>query len=65
MTASSTAGIPFQVAAFADGDYPDDEWGLLPFPGPDGRLRRPIKRTKSLSTARLYAFLIAFYHNVE
>jgi multiple sugar transport system substrate-binding protein/sn-glycerol 3-phosphate transport system substrate-binding protein len=38
MTASSTAGIPFQAAAFADGSYPDDEWGLIPFPGPDGKL---------------------------
>jgi len=38
MTASSTAGIPFQVSAFADGSYPDDEWGLLPMPGPDGKL---------------------------
>jgi ABC-type glycerol-3-phosphate transport system substrate-binding protein len=38
MTASSTAGIPFQVSAFADGSYPDDEWGLLAFPGPDGKL---------------------------
>ena len=34
---SSTAGIPFQLAAFeAAGN--SDRWGLIPFPGPDGRL---------------------------
>jgi len=38
VTASSTAGVPFYVSAYADGAYPDDEWGLLPFPGPDGKL---------------------------
>ena len=38
ITASSSAGIPFYVSAYADGAYPDDEWGVLPFPGPDGKL---------------------------
>ncbi|MGD8857066.1 MAG: extracellular solute-binding protein, partial [Chloroflexota bacterium] len=37
MVASSTAGIPFQAAAFEDAGN-DDEWILLPFPGPDGTL---------------------------
>lgn len=36
-TVSSTAGIPFQLAAFEDAGN-DDEWGLIPFPGPDGNL---------------------------
>lgn len=36
-TTSSTAGIPFQAAAFEDAGS-DDEWGLIPFPGPDGNL---------------------------
>jgi ABC-type glycerol-3-phosphate transport system substrate-binding protein len=36
-TTSSTAGIPFQLAAFEDAAS-DDEWVLLPFPGPDGNL---------------------------
>jgi len=34
---SSTAGIPFQSAAFEDAAN-DDEWILVPFPGPDGNL---------------------------
>lgn len=34
-TMSSTAGIPFQLAAFEDAAS-DDEWVLLPFVGPDG-----------------------------
>ena len=34
-TDSSTAGIPFQLAAFEDAGN-DDEWTLLPFAGPDG-----------------------------
>ncbi len=36
-TTSSTAGIPFQLAAMEDAGN-DDEWGLIPFPGPDGQL---------------------------
>ncbi len=36
-TTSSTAGIPFQASAFEDAGN-DDEWGLIPFPGPDGNL---------------------------
>jgi multiple sugar transport system substrate-binding protein/sn-glycerol 3-phosphate transport system substrate-binding protein len=32
---SSTAGIPFQAAAFADAGNAD-EWGLRPYVGPDG-----------------------------
>ncbi|MFQ5615494.1 MAG: extracellular solute-binding protein [Anaerolineales bacterium] len=36
-TTSSTAGIPFQIAAMEDAGS-DDEWGLIPFPGPDGTL---------------------------
>lgn len=32
---SSTAGIPFQAAAMADAAN-EDEWGAIPFPGPDG-----------------------------
>ena len=34
-TMSSTAGIPFQEAAFEDAGS-DDVWTLIPFPGPDG-----------------------------
>ena len=34
-TTSSTAGIPFQAAAMADAAN-EDEWGLIPFVGPDG-----------------------------
>jgi multiple sugar transport system substrate-binding protein/sn-glycerol 3-phosphate transport system substrate-binding protein len=34
-TTTSTAGIPFQLAAFEDAGN-DDEWLLIPFPGPDG-----------------------------
>jgi len=36
-TTSSTAGIPFQLAAFEDAAS-TDEWGLIGFPGPDGQL---------------------------
>jgi multiple sugar transport system substrate-binding protein/sn-glycerol 3-phosphate transport system substrate-binding protein len=36
-TTSSTAGIPFQAAAFEDAGN-DDTWVLLPFPGPAGTL---------------------------
>ncbi len=36
-TTSSTAGIPFQLDAMEEAGNPD-EWGLIPFPGPDGRL---------------------------
>ena len=36
-TTSSTAGIPFQLAAFEDAGNADD-WSLQPFPGPDGQL---------------------------
>ncbi len=36
-TTSSTAGIPFQLAAFEEAGN-DDEWSLIPFPGPDGNL---------------------------
>jgi multiple sugar transport system substrate-binding protein/sn-glycerol 3-phosphate transport system substrate-binding protein len=35
VTLSSTSGLPFYAAAFADAGN-DDEWGFLPFPGPDG-----------------------------
>ncbi|MFN2161923.1 MAG: extracellular solute-binding protein [Candidatus Promineifilaceae bacterium] len=34
-TMTSTAGIPFQLAAFEDAGN-DDEWLLIPFVGPDG-----------------------------
>jgi ABC-type glycerol-3-phosphate transport system substrate-binding protein len=34
---SSTAGLPFQAAAFEDVGN-EDEWGLVAFPGPDGKL---------------------------
>lgn len=37
ITSSSTAGIPFQLAAFEEAGSAD-EWVLLPFPGPDGNL---------------------------
>jgi D-xylose transport system substrate-binding protein len=36
-TTSSTAGIPFQAAAFEEVGS-SDEWSLIPFPGPDGNL---------------------------
>lgn len=35
VTTSSTAGIPFQLAAMEDAGS-TDEWGLIPFSGPDG-----------------------------
>jgi multiple sugar transport system substrate-binding protein len=37
IVASSTAGIPFQASAFEDAGN-DDEWILIPMPGPDGNL---------------------------
>lgn len=36
ITLSSTAGLPFYVAAFEEAEN-DDEWGFLPFVGPDGQ----------------------------
>ncbi|MGD2058472.1 MAG: extracellular solute-binding protein [Anaerolineales bacterium] len=34
-TASSTAGLPYQVSAFEEeGAMSDDVWGFIPFPGP-------------------------------
>jgi ABC-type glycerol-3-phosphate transport system substrate-binding protein len=36
ITTSSTSGLKYYGYAFADGKFPDDEWGFLPFPGPDG-----------------------------
>ncbi len=36
VTLSSTAGLPFYVSAFEDAGN-DDEWGFLPFVGPDGQ----------------------------
>jgi multiple sugar transport system substrate-binding protein len=35
-TASSTAGIPYQVSAFDAEDAIKDEWSIVPFVGPDG-----------------------------
>jgi len=35
VTLSSTSGLSFYTSAFADAEN-DDEWGFLPFPGPDG-----------------------------
>ena len=35
VTASSTSGLAYYGYAFADAEN-DDEWGFLPFPGPDG-----------------------------
>jgi multiple sugar transport system substrate-binding protein/sn-glycerol 3-phosphate transport system substrate-binding protein len=35
-TMSSTAGLPYQIAAFEDEGATDDEWTLIPFVGPDG-----------------------------
>jgi multiple sugar transport system substrate-binding protein len=35
VTASSTSGLPYYGYAFADANN-EDEWGFLPFPGPDG-----------------------------
>lgn len=35
-TISSTAGLPYQVAAFEVEDAIKDEWTLIPFPGKDG-----------------------------
>ncbi len=36
-TESSTAGLPFQASAFEDAGNPD-EWIMIPYPGPDGKL---------------------------
>ncbi|MDF1499409.1 MAG: extracellular solute-binding protein [Anaerolineales bacterium] len=33
-TASSTAGLPYQIGAFEDEGATDDTWGFIPFPGP-------------------------------
>ena len=33
-TMSSSAGLPYQIAAFDDDAATDDEWGLIGFPGP-------------------------------
>ena len=35
-TMSSTAGLPYQVAAFEAEGAIQDEWGIIPFPGKDG-----------------------------
>jgi multiple sugar transport system substrate-binding protein len=35
-TISSTAGLPYQIAAFDAEDAIKDEWTLIPFPGKDG-----------------------------
>lgn len=35
-TISSTAGLPYQIAAFNAADAIKDEWTLMPFPGKDG-----------------------------
>ncbi|MFO8036401.1 MAG: extracellular solute-binding protein [Anaerolineales bacterium] len=35
-TMSSTAGLPYQIAAFDAEDATDDTWNLIPFVGPDG-----------------------------
>jgi multiple sugar transport system substrate-binding protein/sn-glycerol 3-phosphate transport system substrate-binding protein len=35
-TMSSTAGLPYQVAAFEAEDAIQDEWTIIPFPGKDG-----------------------------
>jgi ABC-type glycerol-3-phosphate transport system substrate-binding protein len=36
VTLSSTSGLAYYGYAFADGLFPDDDWGFLAFPGPDG-----------------------------
>jgi len=36
VTLSSTSGLKYYGYAFADGLFPDDEWGFLAFPGSDG-----------------------------
>ena len=36
VTLSSTSGLAYYGYAFADGAFPDDEWGFLAFPGADG-----------------------------
>ena len=36
VTLSSTSGLKYYGYAYADGLFPDDEWGFLAFPGPDG-----------------------------
>ena len=33
-TMSSSAGLPYQIAAFDDDAATDDQWGLIAFPGP-------------------------------
>lgn len=37
ITMSSTAGLPYYEAAFADAEN-DDEWGFIAAPGPDGQM---------------------------
>lgn len=36
LATSSTAGLPYQVAAFEEEDATDDEWTMIPFVGPEG-----------------------------
>jgi len=36
VTTSSTNGLKYYGYAYADGAFPDDEWGFLPFVGPNG-----------------------------
>jgi ABC-type glycerol-3-phosphate transport system substrate-binding protein len=36
VTTSSTSGLKYYGFAFADSPFADDEWGFLPFLGPDG-----------------------------
>ena len=38
VTLSSTSGLTYYGYAYADGAFPDDDWGFLPFVGPDGGL---------------------------
>jgi ABC-type glycerol-3-phosphate transport system substrate-binding protein len=37
MTISSTNGLKYYGYAFADSPFAEDEWGFMPFVGPDGR----------------------------
>jgi len=36
VTMSSTSGLKYYGYAYADGAFPDDEWGFIAFPGSDG-----------------------------
>ena len=38
VTLSSTSGLKYYGYAYADGAFPDDNWGFLPFVGPEGGL---------------------------